>query len=251
MIGLATEFDQFARRRVGQRVGALVERVVALGAGRQAETAVAALEQGRARKIGDDEPGVAASRAGGHAAVEARIGREDDVEHLALARIFGAVEIARPQFDADDPAGRDARQDCLKRFRLGARPGAVEHDIARRPGKAANVIIALLQREARHAARDVERAARREGGEESGIVARAARRLRGRGGVGPFAHGLLDGQRRRHADCHDRTHHLHCPSRIILIIRLGRQGDFSSGHRPTDKRLYQWRIETGRRRSQR
>ena len=39
--------------------------------------------------------------------------------------------------------------------------------------------------------------------------------------IGGFADWLLGGKRCRHADCHDRTHHLRCPLRIIVRTRLG------------------------------
>ena len=41
-------------------------------------------------------------------------GREDDVEHLALARIFRAVEVARAKFDADHAPRRDAREQWFR-----------------------------------------------------------------------------------------------------------------------------------------
>ncbi len=64
---------------------------------------------------------------------------QDDVEHLALAGIVGAVEVARAELDPHHALRRDALQGRVERFRLGARPGAVDDDIARRPGEAAHV----------------------------------------------------------------------------------------------------------------
>ena len=138
---------------------------------------VAPLDRHRPAQVGDDVAGEIARRAGGKRSVDPRIDRQDDVEHLRLAGIFRPVQIARPKLDPHHAVGRNARQQGRQRFGFGARPRAVEHDIARRAGKAADVVIALLERESGYALGDVERIARRERHEEGGVISSDPRGL--------------------------------------------------------------------------
>ena len=98
--------------------------------------------------------------------IGARGSRQNYVQHLALAGIIGAVEVARAYLDAKDALGGNAREGHLQGFRLRSRTGPVEHDIACRPGKPAHVDLAEIrlraaeiEREARNAAGDIQRSA--------------------------------------------------------------------------------------------
>ena len=102
---------------------------------------------------------------GGDVGVEAALRRHDDVQHLALAGIIGTEQVAGADLDPNHLLGRDSRERDVERFGLGARPGAVDHDIAGGARKAAHVDLALVglgraevERETGHALGDVERA---------------------------------------------------------------------------------------------
>ena len=117
-------------------------------------------------------------------------GRQDDVEHLALARIFRAVEVARAKLDADHRLRgmRASNVSSDSDLELGRAP--LNTTLPAAPGKPADVAIALLEREpgTRRAMSSAVRG--REGGEESGVVARRARRLGGGRRSGDFGPAL-------------------------------------------------------------
>ena len=108
--------------------------------------------------------------------------------------------VARPNIDLDHLARRDARQEILETFRFGARPSAIDDDIAGDSGKAAHVgtvrIAAWIEREAGNTLNDVVRRARCVLGEVSGIITVGLPALGGSGAAGFSRRRRLSGARR-------------------------------------------------------
>ncbi len=164
---LAPELDLIAGRAVRERVGALFELLVPSGAGRKVEGRRPAPDDRGAGDIGVDVAGVTPISRCRNVSIDAGFRRQDDIQDLALAGIVGAVKVARAEFDADDPLGRDTGEHDLERFRLRRRPGSVENDIACGSGEAPHVDLpeiglraSEIELEARHPTGDVERRAR-------------------------------------------------------------------------------------------
>ena len=144
-----------------------------------------------AGEVGLDVAGVTASGVGGDVGIEAGGVRQHDVEHLALAGIIRAIEVAGAKLDADDALRGNALKQVVSRvsdFVLGRR--AVDHDIAGGPGEAADIdaggrgAVAKVELEARNVLDDVVGGARRILGEKGGVIdggpAILRRRWRGR-----------------------------------------------------------------------
>ena len=167
---LAPEFNEFAGIGIGQRVGAFLKIEDIAGPCRQVEGRSAAADQRGSRYVGYDPAGVEPPDRARDIAVDSAFGRQDDVQHLALGRIFGAVKVAGSDFDADHPAGGNVAQHVGQRFRLGAWPRAVDHDIASCAREAARRDIAEVERKARNQSGNVERGLRRRWSEECRII---------------------------------------------------------------------------------
>ena len=136
--------------------------------------------------VGDDYAGVVAfGREGGVAGKSAAAALDQDqVGDLRLARIVGAVKIAWSNLDALHPAGRDSAEIGIERFRLGARALAIDHDVSRNSGEAADVspvdavIGPEVERESGEPLDNVERCARRIDREEGRVIDGASAVLR-------------------------------------------------------------------------
>src|SRR6185437_12205312 len=132
-------------------------------------------EAERAARRRRDPPGVMALRAGRDIAAQAAFAAfdQDQVGDLAFAGIVRAEEVARPDFDALYPTGRDPAEVGVERFGLGARALAVDHHVSRHPREAADVravsVGAKVERESGNALNDVERSSRRVLREEAGV----------------------------------------------------------------------------------
>ena len=212
----------------------------AAGHGGKVERRPPALERRRGGEIGDDRAGIKRARTGRDVAVETSGRRQDQVRHLAFPGIFRPIERTRPDFDPHHPAGRDPAQQGRQALGLAARPGAVEHHIARSAGEAANIAVTLIEVKAWGALDDVEGAARCETCEKAAIVdaCPAGRGLRYRRAV------LLRRRRRCRRHCR-KTHrpmeccpnvHL-CPRRFNAALRAGtRASKRASTVRRTDRR---------------
>src|SRR5205085_2851630 len=110
----------------------------------------------------------------------------DDVQYLALAGIIRSEQVTGTDLNAKHLLGGDAGERDVERFGLGARARSVDHDIARGPGEAAHVDLALvglgraeIERETRDSLGDVERGTRCELGKIGRLIdGRAAIRRR-------------------------------------------------------------------------
>ena len=128
-------------------------------------------DQRRDRAVGDDLAGVEPARRDGDVAVDPAGGGQDDVEHLALARIFGAVEVARADLDRESrgwPGIRARVVSSVSALELGRAPLMTTLPAA--PAKPRVSVIAEIEREAGHLPGDVERGARRILGEEGRFI---------------------------------------------------------------------------------
>ena len=150
-VHLAAEFQQLA---VGQADDA-VRAILGIGAvfhrDRCVEGGFPAFDQRRCAARRAHLAGIIARGGGLHRACQPAPGREDQVQHLRLAGVIRAEQIARPDLDPRDAAGGNARQQGLQRLALGARALAVDDDVARRLAEAAHRGIDRLDHEARHA----------------------------------------------------------------------------------------------------
>ena len=111
--------------------------------------------------------------------------REDEVRHLGLTGVIGAVKIAWRDLHALDAACGNSGEIHVERLGLGARPLPVDNDVASDTGETSDVGVVVagvddpkIQREARNSLHHVERRARRILREEGRVVVGHAARLR-------------------------------------------------------------------------
>ncbi len=107
-VELLAALDRLAGQDVGDEVRTFLELAVAAGPAGEVDRRGAAPNRRRAGDVGVHIAGEPAFGRRGQVGVEAAVRRHHDVQHLALAGIVGAVEVARAELDPKHLLGRDA-----------------------------------------------------------------------------------------------------------------------------------------------
>src|SRR5437764_12645167 len=133
---LAAMLDECSVLNVSEIVKPFLKLAVATSSCRKIEGRRSTADRRGALDIGVHITAEPTLRSRGDFTFDPRLLREHHVQHLTLAGIVRAEEIAWPKLDTDHLLSGDSRQCDVERLRFRARPRAVDDDVPGRPCKA-------------------------------------------------------------------------------------------------------------------